>query len=694
MKPKKADLFSSLTIFIGAFLLFQVQPLFAKFILPWFGGSQAVWTTCMLFFQACLLAGYAYAHFATRYFSSRTQVLLHVVLLLAALAFLPIVPGPRWMPGPGQDPTGQILLILTRYLGLPYLMLAATSPLLQKWFSLFRPGTSPYRLYALSNAGSLLALLTFPFVFEPALSRQAQARVWHWSFGFFVLLSGANAWRVWRSRPAEAATPTKTIKSPRPAEPLPPPTNVVKFLWFVLPACASVLLLATTNKLCQDVASIPFLWVLPLSFYLLTFILCFDRPAWYKRGLFTSLLVPLLGVLAVVLFKGLAIRWPWQAATYLGVLFVGGMFCHGELSRLSPAPRYLTSFYLLIAAGGAAGGVFVAVVAPLVFRSFAELSWGVGLLAALVVAIHARDKTGWKVGGRRRAAWPFLLGGTVALGTMLFLQIRGESRDAAYMSRNFYGVLRIIEMEKSTPIHALKLKHGDISHGLQLVNPDKAAMPTTYYNEKSGVGLAMEYLSRLASRNIGVVGLGTGTLATYGRPGDTFRFYEINPEVQRLAETRFTFLRTSKAQVQVVLGDARLSLEREPPQQFDLLVLDAFSSDAIPVHLLTREAFSTYLGHLKTDGIIAVHVSNRYLNLFPVILGASLNYRLAMTYIDWTEDPLPPWYQASKWILLSRNAEFLKWEPIRQAASLVPPHSTDPLLWTDDYASLFSIVKW
>jgi len=647
----------------------------------------------MLFFQAFLLAGYAYAHVATRYFSGRTQAILHVALLLAALAFLPIVPGSRWIPGPGQDPTGRILLILTRYLGLPYLMLAATSPLLQKWSSLFRPGASPYRLYALSNAGSLLALISFPFVFEPALSRQAQARLWHWSFGFFVLLCGANAWRLWRSRPAEAP-PSKMTKMPRPAETAPPPTNWVKYLWFVLPACGSVLLLATTNKLCQDVASIPFLWVLPLSFYLLTFILCFDRPAWYKRGLFTSLLVPLLAILVVVLVRELAVRWPWQAAVYLGVLFVGCMVCHGELSRLRPVPRYLTSFYLLIAAGGATGGVFVAVVAPLVFRSFAELSWGVGLLAALVVFIHASEKTGWKVGGRRWAAWPFLLGGTIALGTMLFLQNRRESRDAAYMSRNFYGVLRIIELEKDTPIHALKLKHGGISHGLQFVNPDKAAMPTTYYNEKSGVGLAVNYLSRLASRNIGVVGLGTGTLATYGRPGDTFRFYEINPEVRRLAETRFTFLRASKAQVQVVLGDARLSLEREPPQQFDLLVLDAFSSDAIPVHLITREAFSTYLRHLKTDGIIAVHVSNRYLNLFPVILGASLNFRLAMTYIDWNEDPMPLWYQSSKWILLSRNAEFLNSDPIRQAASLVPPHSTDPLLWTDDYASLFKIVKW
>ena len=693
MKTKKTDMFFPLTIFFGAFLLFQVQPLFAKFILPWFGGSQAVWTTCLLFFQAFLLAGYTYAHITTRYFSGRTQAILHIALLLTALAFLPIVPDPRCIPAPGQNPTGPILLLLTRYLGLPYLMLAAASPLIQKWSSLLDPEESPYRLYALSNAGALLALISFPLVLEPSLSRQAQANVWQWSFGVFVLLCGANAWRFWRSYPTEAVSPSQTTKMPQPAGTAPTPSNLDRFLWFVLAACASVLLLAVTNKLCQDVASIPFLWMLPLCFYLLTFIFCFNRPTWYKRGLFTLLLVPLLGLLVVVLFQELDVSWPWQAAVYLGVLFVGGMVCHGELNRLKPPPRYLTSFYLFLAAGGAAGGVLVAVVAPLVFRSFAELSWGVWLLGMLVVFLHAREKTGWKAGGHRLAAWPFLLGGTIVLGTMLFLQNCRENLEAAYMSRNFYGVLRIIEQNKDTPFHSLTLKHGSIIHGLQFVDPDKAAIPTTYYNEQSGVGLAIHYLAHMANRNIGVVGLGTGTLAAYGRPGDTLRFYEINPEVLRLAETRFTFLKGSKARVQVVLGDARLSLEREPPQKFDLLVLDAFSSDAIPVHLLTREAFSTYLRHLKTDGIIAVHISNRYLNLFPVILGAALNFHLTMTSI-FREAPMSLCDQPSKWILLSRNAEFLKSEPIRQAASLVPPHSTAPLIWTDDYASLLSIVKW
>jgi spermidine synthase len=691
---KKPDLLTSLTIFVSAFLLFQIQPLFAKFILPWFGGSQSVWTTCLLFFQAFLLAGYAYAHVATSRLPPRSQAVLHVVLLLAALAFLPIIPDPRWIPGQGQAPTWRILALLARYLGLPYLMLSATSPLLQKWSVLSRPEASPYRLYALSNAGSLLALATFPFVFEPAMSRQAQARFWQWGFGLFVLASILNGWRSWRRPPVAVVPPPKKTKAPRAEDIVLPPKVLSKVLWFVLPACGSTLLLAITNKLCQDVASVPFLWVLPLSFYLLTFILCFDRPGWYKRGWSTLLLVPLLGLLVIILFQELRIHWPWQAAAYLGVLFVGCLVCHGELSRLRPAPRYLTSFYLLLSAGGAAGGLFVAVVAPLAFRSYAELEWSLMLLAALVVYVHAREKTGWKVLGRPRPVWPLLLVGALALGTALAAHNRREARNTAYQSRNFYGVLRLVEIEKGTPFHALKLKHGSINHGLQFLKPARASTPTTYYDEKSGVGLALGYLARPGGRHVGVVGLGTGTLAAYGRPGDTFRFYEINPEVRRLAETKFTFLRSSNARVEVILGDGRLSLEREPPQEFDLIVLDAFSSDAIPVHLLTREAFSVYLGHLKTKGLVAVHISNRHLNLFPVVLGASLNFRLAMTYIDRPEDPKQPWFLSSKWILLGRDTDFLKWEPIRAAVSVAPPNSADPVFWTDDHTSLAKIMKW
>src|ERR1043166_4618174 len=378
------------TIFLGAFLLFQVQPLMAKFILPWFGGGPGVWTTCLLFFQAALLAGYAYAHTASRFLPVRAQAATHAALLVAALLFLPIVPGMHWKPAADTDPTWRILLLLTVCLGLPYLTLASTGPLLQAWFSRLHSGVTPYRLYALSNAGSLLALLTYPLVFERVLTRKTQAGLWTGGFGLFVFLCAACAWQLWRA-PADTTAPARRrVGPPPPANEDHPPAAALKAWWFALPACGSVLLLATTNKLCLDVAAVPFLWILPLGLYLLTFILCFDRPAWYARKVFTLLLFPLLALLCYTLSQGPSASLWLQVAVYGGNLFAGCMICHGELYRLKPAPRFLTSFYLFIAAGGAAGGVFVGIVAPLVFHSYAELNLGFCLLAALVLGIHFR----------------------------------------------------------------------------------------------------------------------------------------------------------------------------------------------------------------------------------------------------------------------------------------------------------------
>jgi hypothetical protein len=682
----------ALTIFTEAFLLFQVQPLIAKFILPWFGGGPAVWTTCMLFFQVFLLGGYAYAHASTRYLPVRKQAVLHGMLLLAAPAFLPIVPGAHWKPQSGDEPTWRILLLLMACLGLPYLVLSSTGPLLQAWFSRSHPGMSPYRLYALSNVGSLLALVTYPFVFEPALTRQAQASVWAWSFGAFVLLCGGCVWRVWRqnaeSRNQKAETglvedaPRSTLHA-----------TLDRLLWLLLPLCGSVLLLATTNKLCQDVASVPFLWVLPLSLYLLTFILCFDRSAWYRRTPFTLLLFPLLGLVCYALFEESAMALWGLILIYCGNLFVCCMVCHGEACRLKPAPRNLTSFYLLIGAGGALGGVMVGAVAPQVFCSFAELNWGMWLLAALVLLIHTREKTRWTMGSRRWPLWPALLAGVVALAAALLLQSQRAAHNTVFMSRNFYGVLRVFDLMPDDPVyHAYNLTHGYIKHGIQFVEPVKARMPTTYYSEPTGVGLAMSYYGARTNRQVGVVGLGAGTLAAYGRPGDRFRFYEIDPAVQALARTRFTYLRESEAHVEVVMGDARLSLEGEPPQNFDLLVLDAFNSDAIPVHLLTQEAFAIYLRHLKPDGAIAVNISNMHLDLKPVMRGVADRFHLGIADLEWGEAQSLWWYAPSRWVLLSRNEELLTSAPIVRAASGGQPDSTNVFLWTDDYANLFSLV--
>ncbi|HTB81720.1 MAG TPA: fused MFS/spermidine synthase [Opitutaceae bacterium] len=680
----------ALTIFAGAFLLFQVQPLMAKFVLPWFGGSSAVWTTCMLFFQIFLVAGYAYAHATTRFLPVRGQAVLHAALLLTALAALPIVPGAQWKPAPGDTPVWRILELLTVCLGLPYFVLSSTGPLLQAWFARLRPAAQPYRLYALSNAASLLALLSYPFVVEPSFTRRTQAGAWAWSFGIFAVSCGGCAWLLWKNNPKNEAAPDKRAEAA-----VPDRTATDKALWFLLPLCGSVLLLATTNKLCLDVASFPFLWVLPLSVYLLTFILCFDRPAWYARKFFMLLLVPALALMCYALLRGSAMNLIPQAAISCGTLFIGCMVCHGEVYRLKPPKRSLTAFYLSIAAGGAVGGAFVAVVAPLVFRSYAEMNWGLWLLALLVVLVCGRERLGWTIAGHRTPLWPVALVAALALGTVLLLQSKYTTRYAVAMSRNFYAASRVNEFNRDIPeLHAYQFVNGTIDHGLQFLDPVRAARPVTYYHELSGVGLALKGLSARPNLRVGIVGLGTGTLAAYGRSGDTFRFYEINPDVVTMAGTWFSYLRQSKARVEIVPGDARLSLEREPPQNFDLLVLDAFSSDAVPVHLLTKEAFDTYARHLKPGGVIAVNVSNVNLDLIPVVTGDMEHLNMDMVYIHWTKDPMPFGFHSSGWLLMTHDRVFLE-SPAIFSHTQRPdsPLASETITWTDDHASVFRILK-
>ena len=756
----------ALTIFIGAFLLFQVQPLIGKYILPWFGGGPGVWTTCMLFFQMLLLAGYAYAHFISRWFKPRTQAILHLALVVAALTLLPITPGDAWKPRGGGNPTWQILTLLAASLGLPYFILSSTGPLMQQWFSRTHPGASPYRLYALSNFGSLLALVTYPFYFETHFARKTQAGMWGWGLAAYALSSGFCVMKLWKAaQESKVQSPkskvgeerTQSLNSQLLAAPESdeggPTLN--RFLWLLLPACASVLLLAITNKLCQDVAVIPFLWVAPLGLYLLSFIICFDNPRWYARFPFTLALLASMAGICWALFQGNDVSIYKQVAVYSVGLFVCCMVCHGELYRLRPDPRQLTGYYLMIAAGGALGGLFVAVVAPLIFTDYYELHLGLMLCALLFLIVCARDREadrGWRwlgcalplavFGGldwflarlaghsqpivrgyiigfrvtvwilvvllvvswvvRKRfggfshwrfmtCLWLFL--GVAGLGTTLWLQTRKSGDESVYTSRNFYGMLTVYEHQRDDPkSHHFLLQHGRITHGLQFVDPEEAAKPTTYYNEESGVGLAARALPA-GVRKIGLVGLGAGTLTAYGRAGDELRIYEINPEVERLARSRFTYLSRCPGTVQVVLGDARLSLEKEPPQHFDLLALDAFSSDAIPVHLLTREAFDVYERHLNPDGILAVHISNHYLDLEPVVvnLARQFNYKLAL--IDYDETDEEWWDYSSTWMLLTRSGTIINSPAIHNAASTVKTNQAKIPLWTDDFTSLFQILK-
>ena len=709
----------ALTIFTGAFLLFLVQPLIGKYILPWFGGAPAVWTTCMLFFQLLLLAGYAYAHCSARWLKPRAQALVHLALLVAAMALLGhITPADSWKPTDGANPTLRILGLLLASIGLPYFVLASTSPLMQHWFSRTNPGASPFRLYALSNIGSMLALLSFPVYFETHFTRPVQAHLWAAGLVLFAVSCGACAWKLWQ-------TPEKfesvSTKAGSPADVA--PALLQKVLWLLLPACASVLLLATTNMICQEVAVIPFLWVLPLALYLLTFIICFDSPRWYVRLPFAVMLVAALGGICWLVIVGTEASMYVQLGGYLAGLFICCMVCHGELYRLRPDPRQLTGFYLMISAGGALGGLFVAVVAPFLFNDYYELHWGLFLCGLLFLVICLRErnvpvpkqkiKSRFQFSTQQRTAGCAALGvGLAALGLALWLQAHAVLKQSVQIdasrpghpfpkslverARNFYGVLAVYRHDAAEMnTHLMEFTHGRTQHGMQFTDPERSRWPTAYFSEISGIGLTMHALPA-GDRRIGVIGLGAGTLAAYPQPGDFLHMYEINPDVLRLASKWFTYLTNCQGKLEMTLGDARLALEKEPPQNYDLLVLDAFNSDAPPVHLLTKEAFMIYERHMKTNGMIAVNVSNRRINLDPVIANIAREFHYRMVIVD---NPAPhdkPWIMSASWALLAREArgDQVITSPAIQLASR-PPLTNDVSvpLWTDDFASLFQILR-
>ncbi|MEZ0265981.1 MAG: spermidine synthase [Phycisphaerae bacterium] len=684
-------------VFAGAFLVFLVQPLIGKYILPWFGGSPAVWSTCLLFFQLLLLAGYAYAHLLTTRLRPTGQAVVHTVLLAAALAALPIIPAEHWKPGPDDDPSVRILLLLATTLGVPYAALAATGPLLQAWFAAARPGVSPYRLYALSNVGSLLALLCYPTLIEPFLTRRQQA--WAWSIGLavFAVLCAACAWQFRRAArfapPARPATPAVAAGS-RERRPV--------FRWLALPACATALLLAVTNQLTQNVAPIPFLWVLPLAIYLLTFVVCFDSPRWYVRPLFA------LGLLVTTVYAcrmvGLAyydLTLGSQVVGYGAFLLAACIVCHGELYRLRPDPAsgLLTRYYLMIAAGGAAGGLFVALIAPRVFTDYYEFHIAAVACAALA-AWQFRDlapfvpaRRGWP----RTAAHAMMALAVVGLAFLLTRSALRTHRADVAVARNFYGTLAVYPMTRAGGAELLVMRHGTVPHGAQFTDPARRRQPTTYYGPDTGVGRAIVALrgDRATPLHVGVVGLGVGTLAAYGQAGDRFRFYEINPAVRRLAEAYFTFLADTPATVTHVAGDARLTLDREPGgQQFDLLVLDAFNGDAVPTHLLTREAVVLYARHLRAGGVLAVHVSNAFLDLEPVVarLAADAGFHAVIFVPDDKAVDVAGGNDPADWVILTTDPALLAHPKLREGSRPATAGRRD-VRWTDDFSALFPVLR-
>lgn len=665
------------TIFLSAFLLFLVQPVLAKQVLPWYGGAAIVWTTCMVFFQSMLLLGYAYSHWLASRVDSPRQNWIHIGLLVASLAFLPILPAESWKPAGDENPVARILLLLFATVGLPYFLLSSTSPLIQAWFAREFPGSSPYRLFALSNLASMLALLGYPFLFEPWLASPSQSWAWSGGYALFVATCGALAWRS-RSLPALARAAPSAAEA---AEPRPAAATLV--LWLALATMGSVTLLAVSNHLTQNVSSIPLLWVVPLAIYLLTFILCFEGARWYRRDAYLGFLVWILCVMAWFLAdKRLQFELGWQVAVFAAGLFIVCMFCHGELARLRPGPRHLTLFYLVVSLGGVVGGVLVGIVAPLALPGYLELE-----IALVVVALHALV-----VNADRPKPIIAMFAAVCAFTSgALAWRVQTFTEDTLLVERNFYGVLRVKEVlarDTDPETRYRSLVHGAILHGEQWMAEKYRRAATTYYKTTSGIGRTLLAHEGQAIK-VGVIGLGTGTLATYGDADDTYRFYDINPAVPRVAREYFTYLSDTPAKVEIALGDARLALEREGVQGFDVLAVDAFSGDSIPVHLITVEAVGAYLRHMNPRGVIAFHVSNRFLDLKPVLLAIAERHGLEYAFVHETGDDGGT---TSDWVLLTRHKPFILRPEIVEATEPVAPQP-GWRLWTDAYNNILQVWR-
>ena len=684
----------AVTIFVSAFLLFQVQPIIARIILPWFGGSAAVWAVCLLFFQVVLLLGYLYSHWSITSLRPRAQTLLHLALLVASLFLLPILPAPSWKPHGADEPTARILLLLLATVGLPYFLLTTTGPLLQAWFARRTSAGSgtvqlfPYRLYALSNIGSMLALLGYPVLVEPVLTIRQQGIGWSIAYGGFVVLCGLTALRAGRERLGQ----DKMLSTGLPegwAEAEAPAFGQY-LLWIALAACSSTMLLAVTTHLSQNVAAIPFLWIVPLSLYLLSFIVCFGGRDWDWKPAFLPLpALALAGMVYTLFWDANDLSVPALIVLFSAGLFICCIVCHGELARLKPHPRYLTGFYLTLSFGGALGGLFVALLAPRIFSGYYELPLGLAVCTLLALFVLYRDPEA----EGRDGSWLLLTAMAVAMFVGLGWHIRSDIGTDHLHVRNFYGVLRVIDSDDPHSDDATRtLLHGTIRHGDQYLSPTRRMTPTTYYGPDSGIGLALREGQQRPNERVGVIGLGTGTSCAYGRPGDFYRYYEINPLVLTLARTQFTYLRDTKARIDVAMGDARLTLENEPPQKYDVLAVDAFSSDAIPVHLLTREAFALYFRHLKPTGVLAVHVSNRYLDLEPVVAQLADSLHKEARIVE-TDDDDAKDLTASQWVLVTARRSLFS-EPSLKDAAKPLKRRRHLRLWTDDYSNLFQIFKY
>lgn len=671
-------MFYAATIFLSALLLFLVQPIIARQILPWFGGAASVWAVCLVFFQSVLLAGYAYADWTSRRLAPRSQALLHIALLAVSLLLLPIIPDARWKPGGDTDaaPMLAILGLLAVTLGLQYFLLSATSPLLQAWYWRQYRHAVPYRLFALSNFASLLALLSYPVAIEPWLRSATQSAAWSVVYVLFAALCAITAWRSARAVPVTTAAADSTDGTAV------APSLAQRVTWIVYAAMGSCLLLGVTNHLTQNIASVPFLWLAPLSLYLITFILCFDHPRWYARPVFLALMSALLPAMA---WYSDSLDLYVAAPLYATGLFVCCMFCHGELYRQRPAPRYLTTFYLMIAVGGALGALLIGIAAPLLLKGYFELGFALAACALLFA---------WRALGAGRPLVLLAFAVVCVTSGLVIKHVADYHNDVRVMVRNFYGVVRTRDFPDPTPFRVMY--HGAINHGGQLLAPDYRRRPSTYFGPTSGYGRAFASLPP-GPRRVGVVGLGAGAIAVYARKGDHFRFYEIDPQVAAVAMTEFSFLKDSPAQIDVALGDGRLSLEREPPQRFDLLAIDAFAGDSIPMHLLTREAMAVYVKHLAPDGVMVFQATNRFVDIAPVV--ERLAHEFGMSAVMVTDEPdnnnasgADYWLSQTDQIVVTRNRALLQSPALKDVATPLPKNPAFRV-WTDDFYNMLGVLK-
>jgi SAM-dependent methyltransferase len=647
-----------------------VQPIIAKQILPWFGGSAAVWTTCLVFFQSILLAGYAYADLTTR-LGPRRQAMLHVVLLVVSLACLPILASTSWKPQGDEQPILRILLLLTATIGLPYFLLSTTTPLLQAWYWRRFQSVVPYRLFALSNLASLLALLGFPVLFEPAFDLT--------TLGWGLVVPVRRVRGAVR-RHCVALDEWSRFTAQRPAAAGQPLSTKDQVQWLLLSAMGSVMLLAVTNHITQNIASVPFLWVLPLALYLVTFILAFDHPRWYVRPLFIAALGGLIPAMAWAIPS---LDLQIAAPLYFVGMFVACMVCHGELARLKPDPRHLTRFYLMISLGGALGAVLVAIVAPLVLSGYFELGIALVLLAA-VLAFAMRGA--WR--------WSAALVALVSLG-FVARGVHDYTEGVRVMARDFYGVVRTADHPSPVPYRSMY--HGAIMHGGQLLGDSFRNTPADYFGPGSGYGRVFTSLREMQPKKplkVGVIGLGAGVIAAWMKPGDELVFYEISPRVIDIARREFTFLQDTPAKTQVVLGDGRLSLEREAPRQYDVMGIDAFSGDSIPMHLVTREAMAIYLKHLKPDGVIVFQATNRFIDLLPVVRGLAAEFGLqAVNVADLPDgaEGAEYWYSSTDQVIVTRNLKLLSWPALAEGSEEIADKGLP--VFTDAHHNLLRILK-